>query len=79
MEGCYRTPRLVTFKCLRSGNCVSFSNENDIAGLRKHEGYIEVKENENEKSKEVEIPEDAGKEVLKREVLRLRGRPKKEK
>lgn len=72
---------MVTFKCIRSGNCVSFSKENDIAGLRLHPGYIEVKENENgnEESKEVEIPEDAGKEVLKREVLRLRGRPKKEK
>ena len=34
----------VTFRCKRSGNCVSFTNENDIAGLRKHEGYEEVKD-----------------------------------
>lgn len=34
----------VTFKCIRSGNLVSFVNENDIAGLRSHEGYVEVKE-----------------------------------
>lgn len=32
----------VTFQCKRSGNFVSFTNENDIAGLRKHEGYNEV-------------------------------------
>lgn len=31
----------VTFICKRSGNRVSFTNENDIAGLRKHEGYME--------------------------------------
>ena len=34
----------ITFKCVRSGNFVSFTNEDDIAGLRKHEGYIEVKD-----------------------------------
>ena len=32
----------VTFRCKRSGNTVSFSNENDIAGLRAHEGYEEI-------------------------------------
>ena len=69
---------ITTFRCLRSGNCVSFSNENDIAGLRKHEGYIEVKENGNEESKEIKIPDETGKEVLKREVLKLKGRPKKD-
>ena len=36
----------VTFQCVRSGNHVSFTNDNDIAGLRKHEGYREVIENE---------------------------------
>jgi hypothetical protein len=70
---------VVTFRCKRSGNCVSFSNENDIAGLRKHEGYIEVKENGHEEVKEIKSPDETGKEVLKREVLKLKGRPKKEK
>jgi len=32
----------VVFKCLRSGNYVSFTLEGDIAGMRKHEGYEEV-------------------------------------
>jgi hypothetical protein len=54
----------VTFKCKRSGNTVSFTNENDIAGLRKHEGYEEIKDGMQE---EVKAPAD-------KEVKR-RGRP----
>jgi len=50
----------VTFQCKRSGNFVSFSNENDIAGMRKHEGYKEIS---NEIKEEVQAP---AKEVLKR-------------
>ncbi len=33
---------MVTFRCKRSGNTVKFSNPDDIAGMRKHEGYEEV-------------------------------------
>jgi len=55
----------VTFQCIRSGNRVSFTNENDIAGLRKHEGYKEIINEVKE-----EIQQEAPKEVLKR------GRPK---
>lgn len=45
----------VTFRCKRSGNTVSFINDGDIQGMRKHEGYEEVIENgkstiENEES-----------------------------
>ena len=50
----------VTFQCIRSGNRVSFTNENDIAGLRKHEGYKEILD---EVKEEVQAP---AKEVLKR-------------
>ena len=32
----------VTFKCKQSGNTVSFTDETDIASMRKEEGYIEV-------------------------------------
>lgn len=35
---------MATFRCKRSGNTVSFTNENDIEGLRVHEGYEEVLE-----------------------------------
>ncbi len=32
----------VTFRCKRSGNTVSFSNEDDIKAMRTHECYEEV-------------------------------------
>jgi hypothetical protein len=62
---------IVTFKCKRSGNTVSFTNENDIEGLRKHEGYTEVKDVETVKTIQVESQETSPKEVLRR------GRPPK--
>lgn len=64
----------VTFRCKRSGNTVSFTNENDIAGMRKHEGYDEVIDNvETAKAIETEPQKEAEKTVL---TLR-RGRPPK--
>jgi len=36
---------MATFRCKRSGNTVSFINDGDIQGMRKHEGYEEVIEN----------------------------------
>jgi hypothetical protein len=69
----------VKFKCKRSGNFVSFTNEIDIAGLRIHEGYIEVKE----EIKNEEIKEATKTEVLipvfqqTEKAIKQRGRPKK--
>lgn len=60
---------MVTFRCKRSGNLVSFTNENDIAGLRKHEGYEEVKDVMQEEITDAIAPPAA--EVKKR------GRPPK--
>ena len=34
----------VTFRCKQSGNTVSFTDETDIASMRKEEGYVEVTE-----------------------------------
>jgi hypothetical protein len=65
---------LVTFRCKRSGNKVSFSNEGDIDGLRKHEGYEEIKDEAVVPDETVEVEETAPQEVLKR-----RGRPPKRK
>lgn len=48
---------MTTFKCKRSGNFVVFNLEGDIEGMRKHEGYEEVK------NEEVEVKK-APKEVL---------------
>lgn len=61
----------VKFQCIRSGNFVSFTNENDIAGLRKHEGYKEVLNVEAPKTLEIESEKATIEKVLKR------GRPAK--
>ena len=55
----------VTFRCKRSGNTVSFTNENDIAGLREHEGYTEVTDAETAKTVKIEPQQAPTKEVLK--------------
>jgi hypothetical protein len=59
----------VTFRCKRSGNTVSFSLEGDIEGMRKHEGYEEIKDGYQE-----EIRQKTSEEVL----IRARGRPRKQ-
>lgn len=35
---------MAVFRCKRSGNTITMMNENDIIGLRQHEGYEEVLE-----------------------------------
>ena len=65
---------MTTFKCRRSGNFVSFTNVNDIEGMRKHEGYTEIIDAETCKTIEAKPPETSTKEVL---TLR-RGRPAKQ-
>jgi len=62
----------VTFRCKRSGNTVSFINDGDIEGLRKHEGYTEVKDAQTTETIQTESSKASTKEVLKR-----RGRPPK--
>jgi len=59
----------VTFRCKRSGNTVSFANENDILSMRKHEGYDEVIDHGMQEKVQVQ---DAPAQEVKR-----RGRPKK--
>lgn len=56
---------MVTFRCKRSGNLVSFTAPEDIEGLRKHEGYEEVIEQKKEEDPIATI------------VVKARGRPKK--
>lgn len=53
------------FKCKRSGNTVSFTNENDISGMRKHEGYTEVKNAETTEAVKIESQQAPTKKVLK--------------
>lgn len=56
----------VAFRCKRSGNLVRFQNPDDIAGLRKHEGYEEVIQDVTLKENEWPAPS---------EEVRKRGRP----
>lgn len=66
----------VTFRCKRSGNTVSFTDEADIAGLRTHDGYEEVKDEKIEAKEESHtVGRTKEKEVLKTTVKR--GRPAK--
>lgn len=73
----------VKFRCLRSGNTVSFNDETAIAELRGHEGYAEIKETENEmpipqNAVEAFAGKDAEAEVISTEpTARKRGRPAK--
>jgi hypothetical protein len=57
----------ITFRCLRSGNTVSFIHDHDIEQLRKHEGYVEVKD-------ESAVPPV---EQPLSEPIKPRGRPRK--
>ena len=53
---------------------MSFSGEDDVNHMRKHEGYEEIKDETNANAYEaVQIPQAAEAEVLKK-----RGRPRKE-
>ena len=55
----------VTFRCVRSGNTVAFSNENDIAAMRIHQSYIEVKDDQTTETVQVQANKTPSKEVLK--------------
>ncbi len=59
------------FKCKRSGNYVTFNLEGDIAGMRNHEGYIEMTPDMQEIPKQ---PEPKAQPVM---VTPKRGRPRK--
>jgi hypothetical protein len=36
---------MATFKCLQSGNTVTFTLQHDIDSMRGHQGYVRVDEN----------------------------------
>ena len=65
---------MATFQCKRSGNRVSFSNEDDIRGLREHECYTEVFD---EPVKAVETKFETPSFLQPVEPMKQRGRPKK--
>lgn len=50
-----------TFKCLASGQTVTFIHQVDIDSMKGHSGYEEVKEQGQETTKEVLTPKKAAK------------------
>jgi cupin superfamily acireductone dioxygenase involved in methionine salvage len=40
---------MATFKCLQSGNTVSFTYQHDIDSMKRHEGYVRIDEVETSK------------------------------
>lgn len=73
---------MAIFRCKRSGNTVRFTNENDIDGMRKHEGYEEVL-NETDAPIQKETyahaahADEAEERPVETRVLKKRGRPPK--
>ena len=59
---------MATFKCLQSGNKVSFTYQHDIDSMKRHEGYVRIDE--------VETPE---KPLISSETkpVKKMGRPRK--
>lgn len=72
---------MVTFRCKRSGNTVSFDNPDDIAQLRVHESYEEVIENDVRQNANEEREAPQGKDAERKnadapkKVVKRRGRP----
>jgi hypothetical protein len=57
---------MATFRCLQSGNTVTFTYQHDIDSMKGHEGYVRVDE----------IQEDTSKKPQPAPVKKM-GRPKK--
>lgn len=57
---------MAVFRCKRSGNTITLTMPADIEGTRKHEGYVEVLEDENGLQKEIQAPAE---EVIHKPIL----------
>jgi hypothetical protein len=58
---------MATFRCLQSGQTVTFENEHDIESMKGHSGYVRIDEEsvENQEAEESTV------------VMRRAGRPRK--
>ena len=54
----------VTFKCLASGQTVTFVHQVDIDSMKGHSGYEEVKEQEAPKGVLISAPKKAAKKAI---------------
>lgn len=66
---------MATFRCLQSGNTVTFTLPHDIASMKGHSGYVRVDEEEKE---EDDSPDSVRQDTAFRApVVRRMGRPRK--
>ena len=66
---------MATFRCLQSGNTVTFTLPHDIASMKGHSGYVRVDEEEKEEKPSPEaIRQDT---AFVAPVIRRMGRPRK--
>lgn len=65
---------MATYRCLASGNTVTFTQPHDIESMKGHTGYVRIDEPEKptEESQRVNLPFTAP-----QPVARPRGRPRK--
>jgi hypothetical protein len=69
---------MATFRCLQSGNTVTFNNQVDIDSMRGHQGYVRVDEVEvTIESVESEIRTDTAFRAPVIPTIKRLGRPRK--
>jgi hypothetical protein len=67
---------MATFKCLQSGQTVTFTLQHDIDSMRGHAGYVRIDE---ESMAPIDSPDDVPKGIIMAPpaMLKKRGRPRK--
>lgn len=69
---------MATFRCLQSGNTVTFTLQYDIDSMKGHQGYVRVDETEvTTKSVESEIRTDTAFNAPVIPTIKRMGRPRK--
>ena len=64
---------MATFRCLQSGNCVTFTLQHDIDSMKGHQGYVRIDEQEVS-----DIPDEVRTDTaFTPPVVRRMGRPRK--
>jgi hypothetical protein len=67
---------MATFRCLQSGNTVTFTLQHDIDSMRGHQGYVRI-DDEAQKEAFDAVPMPSGMVMTPPEQIKRRGRPRK--
>lgn len=65
---------MATFRCLQSGNTVTFTLPHDIASMEGHDGYVRLDDDGEPIAQELEA---VRKDIAFVPIIRKRGRPRK--